>query len=373
MLGISSLIIISCISDGFNDIINNKLSGIDGHIRIHSYLTDEIVEEKYYEIDSIFHVAYPHLKFTTPYIEKHAIIRKGFHSEGIILYGVPEKALNDIFQLNQFTNTQPVFEKNNSIIVGKRLADLMDISEKDSVIILNPEKMLSHQLLEAEKFTVINTFQTDFPEYDRLLAFIPIEKAQSYFELESQMTGLIMNVNNPSDVENADLIISESLGMLPYMTTTWKERHASLLNWLNVYDIPIKLIMFFITAVGVFNIGASLWMIILEKTREFGILQSLGLTKSQMREIIIKEGTIIGLAGSIFGILLSFTVLYLESVYHFIQLPNDIYFMNYLPIKISSTYFFSYPIITFLITVAFSYIPAKNVCKICPSEALRYE
>ena len=185
-------------------------------------------------------------------------------------------------------------------------------------------------MLEAENFTVVNTFQTDFPEYDRLLAFIPLEKAQSYFGLESQMTGLILNVENPSKVENADLIISESLGMLPYMTITWKERHASLLDWLNVYDIPIKLIMFFITAVGVFNIGASLWMIILEKTREFGILQSMGLTKSQVREIIIKEGTIIGLSGSILGILLSLSVLYLESVYHIIQLPNDIYFMNYL-------------------------------------------
>ena len=373
MLGISSLIIISCISDGFNDVINNKLSGIDGHIRIHSYLTNEIKEENIHELDSIFHAAYDHLKYTTPYIEKHAIIRKGSHSEGIILYGVPERALNEIFQLNQFTNTQPVFKKKNSIIVGNRLADLMDINEEDNVIILNPEKMASHQLLEAENFTVVNTFQTDFPEYDLLLAFIPLEKAQSYFGLESQMTGLILNVENPSEVENADLIISESLGMLPYITTTWKERHASLLDWLNIYDIPIKLIMFFITAVGVFNIGASLWMIILEKTREFGILQSMGLTKSQLREIIIKEGAIIGLSGSILGILLSLSVLYLESVYHIIQLPNDIYFMNYLPVKISSIYFFLYPIITFLITIFFSYIPAKHACKITPSEALRYE
>ena len=373
MLGISALIIISCISDGFNNVINNKLSGIDGHIRIHSYLTDEIKEENFHEIDSISHAAYPLLKYTTPYIEKHAIIRKGSHSEGIILYGVPERALDDIFQLNQFANTQPVFKKKNSIILGNRLADLMDITEEDNVIIINPEKMASHQLLEAENFTVVNTFQTDFPEYDRLLAFIPLEKAQSYFGLESQMTGLILNVENPSKVENADLIISESLGMLPYMTITWKERHASLLDWLNVYDIPIKLIMFFITAVGVFNIGASLWMIILEKTREFGILQSMGLTKSQVREIIIKEGTIIGLSGSILGILLSLSVLYLESVYHIIQLPNDIYFMNYLPVKISSVYFFFYPIITFLITIGFSYIPAKYACKITPSEALRYE
>ena len=68
MLGISSLIIISCISDGFNDVINNKLSGIDGHIRIQTYLADEMKEDNFHDIDSIFHEAYPYLKFTIPYI-----------------------------------------------------------------------------------------------------------------------------------------------------------------------------------------------------------------------------------------------------------------------------------------------------------------
>ena len=374
MLGISSLIIISCISDGFNDVINNKLSGIDGHIRIQSYLSDEIKYEKIHELDSIIiQKVHPQLKNTAPYIEKHAIIRKGSHSEGVILYGVPEKALNSIFQLNEFTKTESKFDKNNSIIVGNKLAELMEISEEDNIIILNPEEIVSKQLFNAEILKVANTFQTDFPEYDKLLAFVPLEKAKSIFEMESQMTGLILNVNNPDEVENTDILIAEALGTMPYMTTTWKERHASLLDWLNVYDIPIKLIMFFITAVGIFNIGASLWMIIIEKTREFGILQSMGLTISQVKQIIIKEGAIIGLSGSLLGAVMSLCVLYFESVYHIIKLPNDVYFMEYLPVKISSFYFLFYPIITLLISIGFSYIPAKYSSKISPSEALRYE
>ena len=374
MLGISSLIIISCISDGFNDVINSKLSGIDGHIRIQSYLSDEIKDEKIHELDSIIiQKVHPQLKNTAPYIEKHAIIRKGSHSEGVILYGVPEKALNSIFQLNEFTKTESKFDKNNSIIVGNKLAELMEISEEDNIIILNPEEIVSKQLFNAEILKVANTFQTDFPEYDKLLAFVPLEKAKSIFKMESQMTGLILNVNNPDEVENADILIADALGTMPYMTITWKERHASLLAWLNVYDIPIKLIMFFITAVGIFNIGASLWMIIIEKTREFGILQSMGLTISQVKQIIIKEGAIIGLSGSLLGVIMSLCVLYFESVYHIIKLPNDVYFMEYLPVKISSVYFLFYPIITLLITIGFSYIPAKYSSKISPSEALRYE
>ena len=161
--------------------------------------------------------------------------------------------------------------------------------------------------------------------------------------------------------------------MYPCIVTTWKERHASLLNWLNIYDIPIKLIMYFITVIGIFNIGASLWMIIIEKTRDFAILQSIGIDRSDISNIILIEGAIIGFIGSILGIIFSLVILNLEIIYHFIKLPNDIYFMDNLPIHISPVYFIVYPFFTFIVTILFSYLPASRAAKISPSEALRYE
>ena len=98
MLGIASLIIISCISDGFNDIINFKLSGIDGHIRVNSYLTEEMNVNIIEEIDSIFRHVSASINYIAPYIEKHAIIRKGSHTKGLIINGVTEQALVEIFQ-----------------------------------------------------------------------------------------------------------------------------------------------------------------------------------------------------------------------------------------------------------------------------------
>ena len=373
MLSIASLIIISCVSDGFSNVINFKLSSIDGHIRVNSYLSKEISESKIGEIDSIFQHVTTSLKYTAPYIEKHTIIKKGAHTEGVIVYGVPEHALEEIFQLDQFSQSQPKFNSENDIIIGSKLAESINIEINEELIIFNPEKINTHQLFEAKIFTLANTFQTDFPEYDRLLAFIPLETAQIYFGINSKISGIILNVDNPQEIEETDIILSDALGLMPYMTTTWKERHASLLEWLNIYDIPIKLIMFFITAVAVFNIGASLWMIIIEKTREIGILQSMGLNKSNITYIILKEGAIIGISGSILGILFSLCILYLESVYHFIQLPNDIYFMDYLPVNISPVYFILYPSIIFIITLVFSYFPAMRASRISPSEALRYE
>ena len=289
------------------------------------------------------------------------------------MYGVPENALDEIFQLNQFSNTNSKFINDDGIIVGKKLAEIMNIYPNDNIIVLNAYKMATHQILEAKNLKVVSTFQTDFPEYDRLLAFIPLKTAQSFFGMENQATGLICNVKNPHKIEETNIILAEAIGSFPYMTKTWKERHASLLDWLNIYDVPIKLIMIFITIVGIFNIGASLWMIIIEKTRDFGILQSMGLSKLNIFTIILTEASIIGLLGSFLGISFSLIILYFESQYHFIQLPNDIYFMDYLPIHISPIHFFLYPLITFIITLCVSCFPAMKATNISPSEALRYE
>ena len=131
--------------------------------------------------------------------------------------------------------------------------------------------------------------------------------------------------------------------------------------------------MIFITAIGIFNIAASLWMIIIEKTRDFGIMQSMGLSAKRIQRIIIKEGAYIGLSGAFGGILLSIIILYLQTTYQLIKLPNDIYFMDYLPIQVKSIYFIIYPLCAFFITIVFSYYPSLRASRISPAKALHYE
>ena len=131
---------------------------------------------------------------------------------------------------------------------------------------------------------------------------------------------MFINIYNPEDVDLIELILSEIIELSPYMITTWKERHGSLLEWLTVYDIPIKLIMIFITSIAIFNIAASLWMIIIEKTRVFGIMKSMGLSPINIQKIIIKEGAYIGAVGAFGGIIFSAIVLYLQINYHFISI-----------------------------------------------------
>ena len=114
-------------------------------------------------------------------------------------------------------------------------------------------------------------------------------------------------------------------------------------------------------------------MIIIEKSRDFGIMKSMGLSANKIKQIIIKEGVYIGLSGAFGGIVLSVVILYLQTTYQFIKLSNDIYFMDYLPVQPSLSYFIIYPLCAFFITIAFSYYPSQRASRISPAKALHYE
>ena len=353
--------------------VNMKLSAIDGHMRISSYISDKIPMKEIEVLDSIIYQYSPDIKSTSPYIKKHAIVKNGLLTEGIIIYGVIESSLDSIFHLHQFTSKLSKFNNEQSIIIGSKLAKSLNVIIGDNIMIMDIEKIAHEQILHAHNFNIINIFQTDFPEYDRLLAFIQLDTAEIFFGMDNSASGLILNLDNPENVDMLESIINQKMDMYPYMITTWKQRHSSLLEWLTLYDIPIKLIMIFIIAVGIFNTAASLWMIIIEKTKDIGIMKSMGLNDSNIQQIIVKEGAIIGLAGAIGGIVLSSVVLYLQTTYHFITLSNDIYFMDYLPVQLDPIYFLFYPSCAFFITIAFSYFPALKATKSTPAQSLRYE
>ena len=372
-IGIASLIIIASVSNGFSSVIHSKLSSIDGHLRIKNFLNNSIDIKSIQELQDKLSPLNQEIHTSTPYIEKHAFIRHGGITEGVIVYGITQTALQNIFNLGQFTKDKQIFKTPNSIFMGANLAEKLHLNIDDSIILFNAENLETTQLLNADNFHLEGIFETEFPEYDRLLLFTTIEAAQRLFHMENKFTGLIANVNSPSSITKIEELVSKLIGNYPYYTTTWKTRHDKLLYWLSIYDLPIKLIMIFITSIGIFNIAATLWMIVIEKTKEFGVLLALGLTHAKLKLIIIKESIYIGITGALGGITLSLLLLLLQDKFQLIQIPNDIYFMDHLPVEFHLKYFLSYPLAAITGTFLFAFIPANKVSHISPANALRYE
>jgi len=286
-----------------------------------------------------------------------------------MVYGVNESSLNNIFNIDEFATNRTLFNVENSIIIGEKLALSLNVSIGQELILFN----IVDQNLFAKKFIITNFFKTEFPEYDKMLAFIDVKQAQVFFNMENKISGIIFNIDNQLNLKEVVSQVSEQIGGFPYTLITWEERHFNLLEWLKVYDLPIKLIIIFIMIIGFFNIAASLWMIVIEKSTDYAILNTLGLHYSVIQRIILRQGIIIGVTGSLIGTLIALFFLLLQLNFNLISIPEDIYFMKYLPVKINISFFILYPLIALILSCLCSYLPSLAIKRFNISEILKYE
>lgn len=371
-IGISSLIIISSLSDGFSNTVHKKLSSIDGHLRTSSYYGNITKSDYEFIVDTYSNQK--SISYSAPYLENHSMIRKGTNSDGVITYGLDNVSLNKIFHLDEFTILGlSDFLDSNSIIIGNTLAENLKIEVGDDILLFNIEQIITENILNIRKMSVSGIFKTDFVEYDRLLAFIPLNTAISLYSTPNIYSGVISSVTEPENIYS----ISENLKPLieshSFYTTSWMERHQGIINWLSVYDTPIKIVMMFITLIAIFNITATLWMITIEKNSEIGALRSIGFTGTDISKIFIHYSIILSTLGIILSIFISLIFIICQDKFHFISLSSDVYFMNYLPVSFSPIHFITYPVITLLFTIVFAFIPAKRALGINPAQAVRYE
>ena len=154
---------------------------------------------------------------------------------------------------------------------------------------------------------------------------------------------------------------------------TWMESNKVLFSALQLEKLTMFIILSLIIVVACFNIFATLTVRVVEKTKDIGVLKALGFTRRNILGIFSFQGLLLGVIGTSFGTGLGLGVCYLLDKYHFIQLPQEIYYIEYLPIAINYPDIALIVSIGFLLSYLFSLLPAMRAAKFLPSEALRYE
>ena len=369
-IGISSLIIISCLSAGFSNLVNSKLSSIDGHVRITSYynanmnLTDAGIILKILNANT-------QISSNQLYTQNHAMIKSKGNSEGVIVYGCSDSALIDIFNLDDFIISGSIDNfDSRSAILGSALANNLNLAVGDKFYLFNVDDIVKQNKINALQLNLNAIIDTEFSEYDRLLTFIPLAASQEFFLDKKTITGIISATYLPMEIDELQL---GALDDFPVYITTWKDRHHTIISWLNIYDIPIKLIMMFIVLVSIFNITATIWMVSFERKSEFGILKAMGFKRNEIRNIILSQSLILTTLGCVVGAIIAFFLLLGQHNYHWIALSSDIYFMNYLPVSFNEFPFFFYPSVGLLISLLIAFIPASNISNYSPASVLMYE
>ena len=361
-IGLFSLILTMSIIKGFENVLENKLSSIDGLIRVQNILGKPINEKD--NLDSLLYSTDIPIK-VSPYIRGTAMIRLGKYTEGIIIEGVSKLPDRSYFDIEQTSIDD------NKIIIGKSLSDDLGIDIGDKVII-NP-LINSPDKFNMQKFNLIEVsgiFKSGMQEYDKTIAYVSINKAKKIFGMKSQVSGYVINSKEPlyEIIERLNNYIR-----YPYYLESWKERHRIIFDWINIQRLPIIIIFGLISLVAITNIMATISMIIREKNSQIGILMAQGMKPNDIRKIFFYYGGTIGLAGCFFGSVAAYLFIIVQNRFKVISLPEDIYFMDYVPAIFDYSIFTFVLISTILISVISTIFPTKNIIKMRPSQALAQE
>ncbi|HUF70024.1 MAG TPA: ABC transporter permease [Longimicrobiales bacterium] len=222
-------------------------------------------------------------------------------------------------------------------------------------------------------FEVSASFRTGMYDYDNQNMYVPLAAAQDLMGFPSDtVSGIAVNLADAWEANRVADELAVGLG-LPYYPMTWMELNRSLFSALKLEKLAMAIILSLIVLVAAFNIVSTLIMVVADKTREIGILKSMGLTRRAVLRIFMLQGVAIGLIGTVIGALGGLGLVYVLDRYELIELPGDVYFVESLPVALDPVDFALIVTLSVLVAFVATIYPARQASRLLPVEAIRHE
>jgi len=370
-LGVATLIIAISVLKGFEQTITNKVIDFDSHIKITSYRT--ILPDYHKTLPWLESQLASYNPDITPFAAKLVIVSFKKKKEGLNLIGIGSNKERPFLVRNIVSGEYAL--SNNSVLIGKKLADKLFIKVGDKITIFalrNDEVPSPNNLPNIEKFTVTGIFESGMTEYDDTYAYTSLESAQKLFALGDNITGYNIKLGDISKIDSLTIHLAKGLRYPHYVRSVY-QLHRNIFTWIELQKEPIPIVLALIILVAVFNIVGTLLMIVLEKTRAVGILKTLGSRRNQIITIFLINGSIIGVVGIVFGSFFGYLLMFIQEEFNIITLPSSVYFMSRVPFLITADTFIIIAVITFLLCILASIVPSYIASKIKPVNALRFD
>jgi len=363
-LGMTVLLVSLAISNGLNQNMIHNILSMTAHIEVsNSEMAISDYNELKTKIEEVDGVKGAMPKYATQGILKYSGDYGTFVS-GVIINGIQEKDAQKILKLDEKIKKGKVeLTKLTSVIIGKELFDQIGAEIGDKVKIVSPE---SKELY----LTIEGVYESGYYEFDSTLLIIPLKTVQILSETGDIVTGIDVKVDNVYKAEEVAKKIMELDTNLS--TRTWGQLNKNLLYALSLEKTVMVFLLSLIIIIAGFVIGVILNTLVREKTKDIGILRSMGLAKNRVMKIFFLEGMILGVYGVISGNIVALIIIELIKRYSD-KLPLNAYYLTKLPIIITFKDFMLISTATMIIIIISSIFPANSAAKLTPVEALKYE
>lgn len=321
-----------------------------------------------------------------PFVSGQALVTNTGLVQPVMITGIipaDEKKISELTDKMIQGDLTTLSQESFGIILGEDLANHLEASVGDKVTVVTPQVSLSPAgvMPRYKRFTVSGIFRAGSGfGFDASMAFIHLNDAQKLFGIGSNITALHVMINDVYLAPKVSLQLAKQLSPTARVTN-WTEQFGDFFHAVKLEKTMMFFILLLIIAVAVFNLVCTLVMVVNEKEADIAILRTIGATPRMIMAIFIVQGAIIGVIGTLLGILggialaLNVTQLvnWIQHVFNVQFLSSSIYFVNYLPSELQWKDVLQISSCALILSLLATLYPAWRASRTEPVEALRYE
>ncbi|HEY3973805.1 MAG TPA: FtsX-like permease family protein [Candidatus Sulfotelmatobacter sp.] len=407
--GVASLVVAMAITNGFRQDLQQRLLGSTSHISLQR-IADDGIQNWPALMDRLS--KQPHVLAAAPAIFEQVLISRGPRSRGAVLKGmIPryERRVSDLLNSVKEGSAVPLEEQIESpsaradgasalpqsatsqspdslagvqqrvaamppIVLGKDIADHLGATVGSVVLVTSPQGELTPfgMVPKYNRFHVVGIFDSGFFDYDSSWAFVRLADSQKLFGLGDEISVIEFKVDDIYQAAAISREIEDAAGK-GFMATNWQEQNKPLFQALKQEQLLTFITIGLIVFVAGLNILISLVMMVMEKTKDIAVLISMGARRTQVRNLFIAQGMLIGIIGTAIGLVVGYILAYIGGHYHVIRLSPEVYSIDYLPFAPQALQGVKVAAFALLISFVATLYPSWSASRILPAEALRYE
>jgi lipoprotein-releasing system permease protein len=375
-VGSAGLLIALSVVHGFKSTINNKVLGFAPHYTISTQSFIKPTIQRADTLMSFLDRRFPEISAKQPVVQGQVMIQTKDDVSGTILKGVDVDG--GVSNLSEYVNNGKFdlgLQENGmaGIVVGNKLASQLSATVGDVVTTYTVNGVPSMiNSPEIKQFLITGVYQTGIDQFDDVFVIVEREQARELFKLgPNEANGIELKLKDERKIESFEDQLTAALSF-PFFPESILQKFAGIFAWVELQEQMIPLVIGVMIIVAAFNLIGAVLMMILERTRDIGVLKTIGTKSSIVRRIFLLEGLLVSFVGLLFGIAISLVFAYLQLEFQIIPLSEENYYMSYVPVEPHLLDFLMVTVVTTILCGLASWIPARVAANTDPLKVISY-
>jgi len=371
-LGVSILAIM--VLGGFQSTVSDRVFGFTGHFQVQRFQMSNAFEEAPFSLNSEFIQKSKNLPFLTriqSFAHKAALLKGDEEVEGVLVKGVG-RDFDTLSFAKYLTEGRmlhlPDSGTSNEVLLSKFIANKLLLKVGDKVTLYFVQDPPRFRRVE-----VVGLFETYLENFDEKIIIGELQTIRNLNGwTDDQVGGLEVFVDNPKKADTYFPMIEQEMDLNLKLIDS-QDRFLEIFDWLTLLDTNVVVFISLIGFVAIFNMGAILFILIMERTQMIGLLKALGARNAQVRRIFFWNGMKILGRGLLLGNLIGLGIGFLQDQFKLVPLDAGSYYMSYVPIDWNWPVFIWLNVGIALLTAIVLWIPVLVISKVDPIKSIRFD